>query len=89
MPKKACSIRLIVPKNMRILAKLNARRLTFTEEHHQQLTSSLFGPTQDPRPEVDSTLWVSIGQPEEVMINDGRSLILLLFETAPGRVLFA
>ena len=28
----ACSIRLIVPRNMRILAKLTARRLTFEQE---------------------------------------------------------
>lgn len=28
----ACSIRLIVPRNMRILAKLTARKLTFAQE---------------------------------------------------------
>lgn len=46
----ACSIRLIVPPNMRILAKLSSRRLTFAQQQLNDDRQS-FGPTR--------ILWVS------------------------------
>lgn len=70
----ACSIRLIVPKNMRILAKLTSRRLTFAQEqlevnaqhnhNHQDIQQPSLGfqysmNQQQQAPLIQSQLWVS------------------------------
>ena len=39
-PPSACSIRLIVPRNMRILAKLSTRKLSLTGEHQPQVLAT-------------------------------------------------
>lgn len=56
LPSTACSIRLIVPRNMRILAKLTSRRLTFAA---QQVAGSELSTMTNEGHLLHQPLWVS------------------------------
>lgn len=54
---KACSIRLIVPVNMRILAQISSRRLKFEHEEPSDRVTRAAGPAPAP------TSWATLNSP--------------------------